>query len=942
MNNEAPHENNGFTRIVQKYADAVKRGFAALGRAIRGALGKTVKAIKRLGLTLGNAVGRKPREINGQVNTAGSITGGSGTDAVLDSQTIVFTKPEQTAAVPPLNKTGKKEAVSVFSTEIKRKRFGVEILSMTMRLLLVTVLILAVSGAGIAVGMVKAYVGMSPELDLQAVNLQAQGSKIYDAKGALITTYSGNENRIYTKIQDIPKQLQNAFIATEDIRFYEHEGVDYKRLFSAVLGNLTNSSAAGGSTITQQLIKNRILSPERTLKRKTQEAYLALALEKELSKEQILEAYLNTINLGSGNYDVASAAKDYFGKSLKQLTLRECACIAGLTQAPNSYDPRKNYYVRKTPEKTDKRTDTVLKRMYEGGYITKKEYSAALKEKLKVVEKSTNSGIYDMPHFVEYAINDVITHFLEQRNLPDTKQNRTDIENEIRVKGYQIYTTVDRDIQTTVEKSLSEWKRYPSLKDPTQKKITYKNSDGSTYTVEQPQAAAVVLDQHTGQIKAIVGSRDVPTQMKTLNRATDGKMPVGSSIKPLTVYGPALDKGLTPSTLINNTNDPIEGWGTGSGRPSNYGGEYSSLTGPTTMRTGLVKSYNVVAARLLMDEVGLNTAYNYLVTLGVNPKHINKTGAGLALGTSGITPLEMAGGFAAIANSGEYLEPISFTVVKDADGKVILDATQMQEHRQVYKESTAYQLVDMLKDAVQNGTGQNAKISGQEVAGKTGTNDKYRGVFFAGITGYYTATVWIGHDNYQPSFRYGTTGGGYAAPLWQNFMSKILSGKSNKKILEGSPEDYGLVKCTVCSETGMLAGKFCPHKTEYFAKDTAPTKTCTKHTGSEFNEQVNNYINSVYALLDKYNVPADVRTVIYQKSEKLVNDIAAAKDKAEMDKLFATYKSEVTALLGQYSSPTPTPTQPPPTTQAPTQTPQPTKTQTPVKTPTPKPSKSPP
>ncbi|MGI5907564.1 MAG: transglycosylase domain-containing protein [Christensenellales bacterium] len=900
----------------KKITDYVRNGFLVAARGIRRAVSRVGGTVRRLWAFL------RKQAPGGDAADDGAAAGG---DAILSEKTIVFAKPG------PADKSAEEKA-SVFM-EVKRKRLGIEILSMTMRLILITVLILCVSGAGAAVGVVNAYIGMSPELDLHTISVETQGSKLFDANGALITTYSGTVNRIYTKLEDIPKQLQDAFIATEDIRFFDHEGVDIKRLFSAIMGNLTNTSTSGGSTITQQLIKNRMLSPERTLKRKTQEAYLALMLEKELSKNQILEAYLNTINLGSGNYDVASAATDYFGKTLDRLTLRECATIAGLTQAPHPYNPRKNYYERNTPERTDQRTDTVLKRMYEGGFITKKQYEAALKEKLHVVKDSIREGIYDMPHFVEYAISDVITHFLEQRGLPDTKQNRTAVENEIRTSGYQIHTTVDPDIQHTVEQSLANWSYYPRLVDPTKNKITYKNPDGSTYEVKQPQAAAVVLDQHNGQIKAIVGSRDVPQQMKTYNRAADGSMPVGSSIKPLTVYGPALDMGMTPSTLIYNTSERIPGWDSPSGRPSNYG--EGSFTGATTMRTGLVKSYNIVAARLLMENVGLNDAYNYLISLGVNPKHINKTGAGLALGTSGLTPLEMAGGFAAIANEGEYIEPVSFTKVLDANGKVILDATKTQARRQVYKPSTAYQLVSMLEDAVRRGTGTRANISGQDVGGKTGTNESFRGVFFSGITGYYTATVWVGHDSYSPSFRYGTTGGGYAAPIWRDFMSKILKGKPYKKIISGSAEEYDLVRCTVCADTGLLAGKFCPHKqTEYFARGSVPNRTCTTHKGTEFNKEVNDYIKGVYDKMDDYGLPDNIRTRIRDLSEKLVDDIKNAPDKAKMDRLFTDYKEKVAELLEKYKA-TPEPT--------PTKTPKPTPTPTPKRTPkpTPKPSKTP-
>lgn len=849
-----------------------------------------------------------------------------------NDHTIVFSATSSQAKVSKSN-------ASVFESTTKTPKLSREIIAMFFKITMLFILSICIAGVGITVGMVNAYVGMEPSLDVDAITVQAQGSKIYDCNGDLITTYSGTEDRIFTDIEDIPQTLIDAFISTEDVRFYEHDGLDTKRLFSAIIGNITNTSSAGGSTITQQLIKNRVLTPERTIKRKIQEASLALQLETEMTKDQILEAYLNSINLGGGNYGVAAAAWDYFNKPLDELNIRECATIAGLAQAPNSYNPRKNYYYRDTPERTDARTETVLKRMYNGNFISLDEYNTALNTPLVVSEESRTSGIYDMPHFVEYAINSVIAMFLEERGLADTSKNRLDIENEIRTSGYNIYTTVDPKIQHTVEDSLSEWTNYPKLSNPNDSSVTHTNSDGSTYEVEQPQAAAVVIDQHTGELKAIVGSRDVPTSLKTYNRATEGSMPVGSSIKPLAVYGPALDLGLTPSTLINNTSDPIEGWNSEKGRPDNYGG--GSFTGPTTMRSGLIHSYNIVAARLLLEHVGLDTAYNYLVSLGVNESHINKTGAGLSLGTSGLTPLEMAGGFATIANDGEYIEPIAFTTVTDVNGNVILDAVSKQDTRQVYKRSTSYQLISMLTNAISSGTGTRAKISGQQVAGKTGTNESYRGVFFAGITGYYTATVWIGHDSYSPKFRYGTSGGTYAAPLWKDFMSKILKDLPYKEILSGSAESYNLVKATVCAKSCLLAGEFCEDTyTEYFDASNVPTETCKEHDGKEATQGVNDYIDELYALMDKYNASDSIRSKIISKSDAFVEAWGKASSYKDKQELFDAYVAEMEKLKkqikdafnesttptntpGQSTSPTPTTsaTDPPPASTPPASTP---------------------
>ncbi|MEX1307680.1 MAG: penicillin-binding transpeptidase domain-containing protein, partial [Eubacteriales bacterium] len=359
-----------------------------------------------------------------------------------------------------------------------------------------------------------------------------------------------------------------------------------------------------------------------------------------------------------------------------------------------------------------------------------------------------------------------------------------------------------------------------------------KNSDGSIIETIQPQAAAVVFDYSTGQLRAIVGGRDAPDVKKSINRVT-ATMPVGSAIKPLAVYAPALDLGASPATIIPNVPVPIDGWNTATGYPATS----SSTYGPVSIRTGLTKSINIVAARVLMDYVGLEKSKEYLMSMGINPKHINVNPAGLALGTSGITPLEMAVAFGCIANDGQYISPISFTKVVDTNGNVIVDATKTQVYRQAIKASTAYMLVDILEDVVSKGTGKNARLSGLNVGGKTGTNQENRGIYFCGITPYYSASLWIGHDDYKP-LKSNAYASSYAAPLWQDFMSDIHEDLENKPIIDASPESLGLVKATVCPVSGMLATENCESAaalsgrkliTDWFAEGTVPTEECTWH-----------------------------------------------------------------------------------------------------------------
>ena len=724
-----------------------------------------------------------------------------------------------------------KEHINMFHTRRNEPGVVISVILTSFKLLLVAMFMIGAAGAGVLVGVAKAYMETTPTLDTGKIEDQSQTSYIYDANGDLITVYTGSENRDWATIEEIPLQLQQAVVAIEDVRFYYHSGVDVKRLVGAFVSNLMNSSVQGGSTITQQLIKNRLLSTERTYKRKIQEAYLALQLEKEYDKEDILEAYMNTMHLGASNYGVKAAAMDYFGKSLDQLSLRECAMIAGITRYPYLYNPRRCFYETKTPELINKRTDNVLYQMYKAGYIDYDAYQTALHDTVHVLEKSRVNEMYEMPYFVEYAVYDVITHLLKQRNMQDNNQNRAQLETELRTNGYRIYTTVDPAVQKTVERSLEEWEDYPKLEDESNSVIRYENSDGSVTEIVQPQAAAVVVDQLTGDLKAVVGGRNTPKAKKTLNRVYQTTMPVGSSIKPIAVYAPAIDKGNSDGTVVPNLPLPIEGWDSEKGYPAGGNSKY----GPVTLRSGLVNSLNSATAYALMNLVGLDDSYNYLLQMGINPAHISKTGAGLALGTSGITPIEMAGAYATIANSGVYLEPLSFTKVVDKDGNMILDANEIRDKRQVFKDTTAWTVTDMLVDAVNNGTGKEARIKGMTVGGKTGTNQDALGIYFAGITPYYTMTLWIGHDNYKPLDKdvYASSS---AAPLWQYIMAQLVEGKEDKPIIGKTAEELGLVKVSVCSVSGKIATDACKedlsgHKpvTAYFPADSVPTETCDWH-----------------------------------------------------------------------------------------------------------------
>ncbi|MDO5022332.1 MAG: transglycosylase domain-containing protein [Eubacteriales bacterium] len=719
----------------------------------------------------------------------------------------------------------------------------------------VLLLILGLSGLGTVVGIAKAYVETAPNLNLAKIDEQAETSFFYDRDGNFITDFKGTENRIMVNIAQMPERLRNAFVAVEDARFYTHNGVDIKRIAGAFIKNFLTGSQQGGSTITQQLIKNTLLSNELSYKRKIQEAYLAMQLETRYSKDEILESYLNTIYLGENYYGVKVAAMGFFGKELHELSLRECAMLAGMTTNPYYYNCRRNFYTRQSdsidyPAITNNRTNYVLRQMYEKQFITHDEYRQALDLSTAHVlrESPENKDLYPYPHYVEYAVQDVIDTFLRIKGLENTRANRNRMERELRTGGYKVYLALDTQIQKTVEDTLYNYKNYPKLRNSKDNVYRAHNKDGTFEEIIQPQASATVIDYRTGEIKAIVGSRTPPTVKRTLNRATDMSMPVGSAIKPLSVYAPAFELGVGGGSVVYNMPLPIAGWTGADGKdswPKNYGG--GGYKGPETMRTALVKSNNTSTARALMEYVGLDRSVDFLKRLGIDERHINATPFGLSLGSSGPTSLEMSVAFGVLGNGGIYQRPLSFIGILDRNDEVIYDAHADQERRQVFSPAASYLTVDVLKQAVTNGTGRSARIKGQTVAGKTGTNSEQKGVCFSGLTGWYSASVWIGHDNYK-ALSSKTTGGNSAAKIWQNIMEKIHKDKSlqNRDILDGSPEDYALVKVRTCAVSGQLATDACSQDalgygtvTDYIRREAVPTVKCQMHETATLCSQSN-------------------------------------------------------------------------------------------------------
>lgn len=750
------------------------------------------------------------------------------------------------------NQTKKKNrAHALFQSRKKPPNFFLSVVLTSFKMLCIVICVLGVSVGGLVLGMAKGYYDTTPELNTAEIDDQNLTSFIYDVNGELITSYRGSENRVWASIDEIPKMLQNAFVALEDARFWTHNGIDLKRMVGAFVSNISGGSTQGGSTITQQLIKLRVLSTEVSYKRKLQEAYLAIELEQEYEKDQILESYLNSIWLGGSNYGIKAAAMDYFGKELDELTLKECAMLAGITKSPSSYNPRSNYYTRNTPEVSEKRTARALYAMLENNYITKEEYDAALDETVQIVETSTGNSLYPMPYAVETVLADVESAFLQMRGIADTSANRRAIRAEIQSNGYNIYSTIDAQIQSIAEDVIYNWDRYPALADSSDAVVRSVSASGVITETEQPQAATVLYDHQSGEIRAVVGGRDAPTQFLQLNRALSSAMPVGSSIKPIAVYAPALDLGNSPASITENMEIPIPGWSTAKGYPANSSSNTPSLI---TLRQAMVKSLNIASAHTLLDYVGIETSCAYLTAMGIQEDHLNKDAFGLALGSSGISPYEMAVAYGVLAHNGVYQQPLSFTRVTDSKGNVILDMKAQQEasKTQVFQESTAYLITDMLVNAVNSGTGTNARINGVTVGGKTGTHSDYYGVFFAGITPHYSCSVWVGHDNYKALYR-GATGGKEAVPIFQAIVSRVYAEKSldgSGPIMDESPESLGLVQAETCSLTGLLATEACrldPNYqpvTDWWRAGEAPQEYCCAHQLVSLCDQCGRIANS--------------------------------------------------------------------------------------------------
>lgn len=620
-----------------------------------------------------------------------------------------------------------------------------------------TILLIGVVTALIFVCIFAFYVktSISPSLDLDLSDFTlSQSSIIYyqDSSGAYqkLTTIAGDENRIIIDGDEIPDYMKKALVAIEDKRFYTHKGVDWFRTAHAALNMFTGGGVFGGSTITQQLIKNLTQQDDITVQRKLLEIFQALELEKNYSKEEILDYYLNTVYFGEGCYGVQTAAQTYFGKDAKNLSLAEAASIVGITNLPTYYDP---FY---SVENNKERQEDVLYEMYDQGYISREEYDAAVAEELEFV-RGVNEPSSSSPYtyYEEVVISDVIADLAEAKGITTSAAS-----NLVHNAGYEIYACIDPEIQTKVDAVYTNLDSLP------------KATNG---TSTQLQSAIVIIDQKTGEIKALSGGTGEKTISYGLNRATDTTRPPGSSIKPIAVYGPAIEYGLiSPSTLVLDADETHVQLAHTSWYPKNSPNTYDGII---TITTALQKSKNTVSAQI-MDKLTPSASLSFLRTrLGITSLLDSDADyAALALGqpSYGITVREMAQAYAALANDGVFTYSRTYTMVKDRSGEIVLD--NQARTIQAFSAETAHTMTYLLNNAATNGTGYESQISGMPVAGKTGTTTSNYDRWFCGYTPYYTAAVWTGYDTPE----YMSFSGNPATQIWQTVMASIHEGLEYK------------------------------------------------------------------------------------------------------------------------------------------------------------------
>jgi penicillin-binding protein 1A len=667
--------------------------------------------------------------------------------------------------------------------------------------LLLLVLLAIVVGGGYLVVLLVQVSKLLPSSE-QIVNLKPYvGTRILSQDGVVLATLT-NERRELAKFSEFPKPLIDAVVAIEDSQFYQHRGISPRAVFRAVWVNLrAGRYAQGGSTITMQLARNAFLTQQKTFHRKLQEALLALQMEQHLTKEQILETYLNEVYFGSGAYGAKTAARVYFNKPLNRLTLAECALLAGVIRRPSAYSPHEN------PDLALRRRDRVLERMRALGFIDEKQYEEAKREPIRVVPLRRQGIRYKAPYFVFHVLKQLMEDYGEDQ---------------IYKAGLTVETTLNWQMQQAAEQALREG--------------LAKYGRGNA-----TQGAIIAIDPHTGYIRAMVGG--VEFSKSQYNATTQGRRQPGSAFKPI-VYCAAIDKGiLTSDSRILDAPVSYPSYPRPY-RPKNADGRYR---GSVTVRQAIAYSINIPAVKTIAM-VGPQTVIEYARKLGIqSPLEPNLS---LALGSSAVRPIEMAVAYGVFASGGNRCEPVAVVRVRDSEGKIVQENAPEVTYG-VIPESTAKTMDDLLKGPVRmpGGTAYRFLHDFPEARGKTGTTDEGRDAWFVGYTPELVTAVWVAREVEDPVKKQKVYlpmprvfGGTVCAPIWKEFMSRAVPLQKEwlRKLEPGDvpqkpqqPESIDTVTLTLCDDTGMIATPACPHTHRYtFQRGEEPTQRCTMHSSA--------------------------------------------------------------------------------------------------------------
>lgn len=670
------------------------------------------------------------------------------------------------------------------------------------RICLFVFIALCIIATGIVVGIVTGVIDKTDSIGLDELQLFKLTSFIYDKDGKEIGSLYDSENRVTIEYKDIPESVVDAITSIEDERFFKHNGIDMKRTAGAVVTFVLNGGESnfGGSTITQQLIKNVTSDKESSWTRKIREWYRAISLENKISKEQIFESYVNTIYMGDGAYGIEVASENYFGKPVKEVNIAESAVLGAIIQTPESTNPYKD---EEAKTRLLERQKLVLSQMLKLGKITQEEYDEALKYEIAFKKEVVTLNAKVQSYYVDAVVEQVIADLQEQK----------DVSRGVAIKmlysdGYKIYTPHDTSVQAAIDEAYNN------------PKLFYTDKQGDFM-----QSAMVVFEQSTGNVVGLIGGAGEKQGDLTLNRATQSNRQPGSCMKPLGAYGPAFEQGVSsPGAGLDDTQFTQGTW-----TPGNY---YGYFNGYVTARQAISKSMNIPAIKAC-QKVDIDFAYNFAKNTGLNSLvKDDKNAASLALGgvTKGFTPLEMANAYATIANDGVYIKPKLYNKVEDRNGKEVL--IQESTAKRVMKDSTAYMLTNCLEEVIKTGTAAgsvktaNGKIA---TAGKTGnTNDDYD-QWFCGYTPYYTIACWNGYDQNKTINRPYPY---FSMRLFNTVMNKITEGKEGKQFTK--PDS--VTTAALCKVSGLVATDACRKDprgdqtgTDLVAKSSIPTATCNVH-----------------------------------------------------------------------------------------------------------------